>query len=322
MDDDRVIYDDTNPNFYCPITNELLVDPVVDKDGISYERAAIEARLSVNPTSPVTLKPLHVIDLTPNRSLKNAIEAEIRSGKRLKPRLNRAEEKNEEDKDNDRGGANNLDDYPVSLKVLQGPVLDYQVEMLISTFPSEKQVREPADICCVVDVSGSMGTHVSAAGTESARLTILDIVKHAVITIINSLNEDDRLSVVAYSSVATVTFGLLPMSEPGKARAVSLLKGLRADGMTNIWDGLEKGLNVLKEGAETRRHPANASVMLLTDGVPNTDPPKPYEEMLHDYRASFGGKLPGSITTFGFGYQLERWVGGRVDDAIHTFTKI
>jgi hypothetical protein len=27
-----------NPNFYCPITNELLVDPVIDREGNTFER--------------------------------------------------------------------------------------------------------------------------------------------------------------------------------------------------------------------------------------------------------------------------------------------
>ena len=42
--------------------------------------------------------------------------------------------------------------------------------------------RAPSDICCVVDVSGSMGslaTIQNAAGeTEAHGLTLLDIVKH------------------------------------------------------------------------------------------------------------------------------------------------
>lgn len=31
-----------NPNFYCPITTELMRDPVIDSDGNTFERSAIE----------------------------------------------------------------------------------------------------------------------------------------------------------------------------------------------------------------------------------------------------------------------------------------
>jgi len=145
----------------------------------------------------------------------------------------------------------------------------------------------------------------AASKSEQSTLTILDIVKHAVTTIINTLDEKDRLSLVSYSSFATLVFPLLPMSESGRMRATNMLKTLRADGMTNIWDGLKTGLDVLRAGADVRGGLAgNASVLLLTDGVPNKEPPKPYLQMLEDYRLGYNGKLPGTITTFGFGYQL------------------
>jgi U-box domain len=30
-----------NPSFYCPLTSQVMRDPVVDADGNTYERAAI-----------------------------------------------------------------------------------------------------------------------------------------------------------------------------------------------------------------------------------------------------------------------------------------
>ena len=35
-----------NPNFLCPITHEVMADPVIAPDGITYDRAAIEVRAS------------------------------------------------------------------------------------------------------------------------------------------------------------------------------------------------------------------------------------------------------------------------------------
>ncbi len=60
--------------FYCPITAETMKDPVIDPEGNSYERAAIEEWLARNATSPVTRAPLRACQLVPNRGLKCAIE--------------------------------------------------------------------------------------------------------------------------------------------------------------------------------------------------------------------------------------------------------
>ncbi|XP_014912982.1 WD repeat, SAM and U-box domain-containing protein 1-like isoform X3 [Poecilia latipinna] len=60
--------------FLCPITRELMKDPVIAADGYSYERESIESWIrGKNKTSPMTNLPLQTTLLTPNRSLKMAI---------------------------------------------------------------------------------------------------------------------------------------------------------------------------------------------------------------------------------------------------------
>jgi len=61
-------------SFYCPITHEVMVDPVIDPDGNSYERQAIENWLSHNAQSPITRNPLTIKDLRPNRALQDSID--------------------------------------------------------------------------------------------------------------------------------------------------------------------------------------------------------------------------------------------------------
>ena len=56
--------------YICGITQEVMVDPVVDPDGNSYERAAIEAWLAQKAESPITRQPLSAAQLAPNRALK------------------------------------------------------------------------------------------------------------------------------------------------------------------------------------------------------------------------------------------------------------
>ncbi|XP_067459566.1 WD repeat, SAM and U-box domain-containing protein 1-like isoform X1 [Thunnus thynnus] len=60
--------------FLCPITRELMKEPVIAADGYSYERESIESWIrGKNKTSPMTNLPLQTTLLTPNRSLKMAI---------------------------------------------------------------------------------------------------------------------------------------------------------------------------------------------------------------------------------------------------------
>ncbi|KAJ8255765.1 hypothetical protein COCON_G00196290 [Conger conger] len=61
--------------FLCPITREVMKDPVIAADGYSYEREAIQSWINTkNRSSPMTNLPLQTTILTPNRTLKMAIE--------------------------------------------------------------------------------------------------------------------------------------------------------------------------------------------------------------------------------------------------------
>ena len=62
------------PSFVCPITQEVMRDPVSPADGQSYERDAIAAWLRAQDTSPVTNERLPSKRLTANHALRNAIE--------------------------------------------------------------------------------------------------------------------------------------------------------------------------------------------------------------------------------------------------------
>ncbi|XP_063789746.1 WD repeat, SAM and U-box domain-containing protein 1 [Pseudophryne corroboree] len=60
--------------FLCPITWEIMQDPVIASDGYSYERKAIENWISTEKrTSPMTNLQLENLLLTPNRTLKMAL---------------------------------------------------------------------------------------------------------------------------------------------------------------------------------------------------------------------------------------------------------
>jgi len=61
------------PAFICPITQELMEEPVVTQDGQTYERHAIEYWLRDHDTSPLTGQPLAHKELTANIVLRSMI---------------------------------------------------------------------------------------------------------------------------------------------------------------------------------------------------------------------------------------------------------
>ena len=69
---------DVPPFFVCPISLELMKDPVTVSTGITYDRHSIEkwlfAAVPKNNTCPVTKQPL-LPDLTPNHTLRRLIQA-------------------------------------------------------------------------------------------------------------------------------------------------------------------------------------------------------------------------------------------------------
>ena len=60
-------------DYVCPITFEPMTDPVMCADGFSYERSAIENWLRGHDTSPKTNLQLAHTNVTPNNTLRAAI---------------------------------------------------------------------------------------------------------------------------------------------------------------------------------------------------------------------------------------------------------
>lgn len=279
-------------------------DPVIDPEGNSYERIAIVNWLRTNPTSPITRSPLNISQLVPNRALRNAIENELLIN--IAP--NEQSDEKESEKDHKEEKKNDVPDV-VSLSMISNIETK---ELMISIIPPDKTSRGPLDIVCVVDVSGSMGETASIQGVESSALTLtlLDIVRHALKTIIVTLSENDRIALVTYSNEARIIFSLTFLNQAGRARANSLVDSLVPGGMTNLWDGLAKGLDILAtdqlrvRSAQSGELLRNSAIFLLTDGIPNIEPPRGHLPRLRRYRDSQGGIYPAIISTFGFGYSL------------------
>ena len=62
--------------FYCPITFNLMFEPVIDPEGNTFERVAVEDWIRVNGMSPVTRTPIKVEDLYPNKAYSALLDEE------------------------------------------------------------------------------------------------------------------------------------------------------------------------------------------------------------------------------------------------------
>jgi hypothetical protein len=64
---------DYPPEFCCPITHDLLVDPVLASDGHTYERSALAQHMRRSRISPMTRVPLNM-EVAPNIAMRNIVE--------------------------------------------------------------------------------------------------------------------------------------------------------------------------------------------------------------------------------------------------------
>lgn len=159
--------------------------------------------------------------------------------------------------------------------------------------------RIPCEIALVIDTSGSMDSNITSSTGEISDLSILDIVKHTCKAIIGPLDENDFITIITYSNTAVVELPLINMTTSNKIRALQILDNIYAHGMTNIYDGLKKAYTILQNDNIN-----NKCILLLSDGVPNIEPPLGTANQFKKDIEEFQHKCP-IINTFGFGYSVD-----------------
>lgn len=98
--------------------------------------------------------------------------------------------------------------YPVASENDRGVIVKIQPHKK----PANRKLHVPCDLVLSIDVSGSMQIAApmpsqpgeDAAPMEDAGLSVLDLVKHAARTIMETLDSEDRLGIVTFSSNAKV----------------------------------------------------------------------------------------------------------------------
>ncbi|KAM7190240.1 hint domain containing protein [Rhypophila sp. PSN 637] len=171
--------------------------------------------------------------------------------------------------------------------------------------PSISLEHVPCDLVLAIDISGSMIADAPVPTkpgeeAESTGLSVLDLVKHAARTIVETLNENDRLGIVTFSSASTVLQKLLPMTAENKVKTDEKIESMIPKEATNLWHGIRDGLKLFNDVDSTDMPKRIPALMVLTDGCPNhMCPVQGYVPKLRGM-----GELPAIINTFGFGYNL------------------
>ena len=149
----------------------------------------------------------------------------------------------------------------------------YQKTALEETLPVDMGVRDrqkQPDIALVVviDQSGSMaachcntfnGGNPGGAGSGIGGVQKVDIGKEAILRAAAAMTERDELGVVAFNEAAHWVVRTQPLGGIGDLQGQ--IAGIRADGQTNIFAGLDQAVTSLEGTSATRRH-----IILLTDG--------------------------------------------------------
>ncbi|MBN2724124.1 MAG: VWA domain-containing protein [Deltaproteobacteria bacterium] len=116
--------------------------------------------------------------------------------------------------------------------------------------------RPPTDFILVIDVSGSM------AGDKITK------VREGLHLMVDSLNSDDRISLIAFSDFIQEKLDLTYADSLENKESMHLaVSNLVPGGSTNIYGGLSAGFAKAQIGVEQERH---VRVVLLSDGVPTS----------------------------------------------------
>ena len=277
--------------FICPITLNIMKDPVIMSDGQTYEKSAIEKALSISPLSPLTKQPLSMKDAKPNYALKSLIENFLKIGKIPEMPTNTAKI--------DKNSKPEIESFKT--EVIENPQNDKEVFVNMTITPKKIESRKPILLISLIDVSGSMLSSASneLKGNEEANFTRLSLVKHSLKTVTSTLSNDDLMCLITFNSKAVMKLEATKTDEQGKKEIFTKIENMKASGSTNIWDALRLGILVSQ-----RYNNYSTCLMLFTDGEPNINPPMGIVPSLKEVISDIPN-VDFTISTFAFGYQVD-----------------
>jgi uncharacterized membrane protein/Mg-chelatase subunit ChlD len=147
----------------------------------------------------------------------------------------------------------------------------------------DRQKQPDIALVVVIDQSGSMAAchcntfdgGAGGAGSGIGGVQKVDIGKEAILRAAAALTERDELGVVGFNEAAHWVVRTQPLG--GISDLQGDIAGIRADGQTNIYSGLDQAVQSLEGATATRRH-----IILLTDGWSTSGQ---YDEILAKMKA-------------------------------------
>jgi hypothetical protein len=174
------------PSFYCPVSQQVMHDPVVLCDGHTYERRYIERWLQEHNTSPVSGLQLPQRDIYPNHALRNAIEEYFQQVFSLHRRAIRKTIARPEAQEN-------LGSNAAFLRTIDALM---HSSLLMNADLSTEQVLQQI-----------MGEAKALVGAEAASVFLIDASGRHLYSTVNSLNEEIRIPVTAGIAGSVATTG-------------------------------------------------------------------------------------------------------------------
>tara|TARA_B100000902_G_C27321507_1_gene924959 strand:- start:616 stop:2970 length:2355 start_codon:yes stop_codon:yes gene_type:complete len=281
----------------CPITSDIMTDPVQGNDGHTYERSAIIEWLSRNPVSPQTRQPMRESDLKVNASIRFLCDKYHSGAFGTIDSSTRKPAKISTDKIT-------IDHTNARHKETGKTYLSFNINN--DSFPKNLENGHLSqDIVLVIDHSGSMNAPVEAKDSDGKNLengmSVQDIVNHAAKTVAKTLDKNSRLAVVIFDNNIERVTNLTYMTEMNQSATLAKINNIKPGGQTNIWGGIIEAINILDARDDKSR---NSAILILTDGSPNISPARGEVDTLKKLRIKKNFTAP--IYTFGFGYSLQR----------------
>lgn len=278
----------------CPITQDIMIDPVLAIDGHTYERTAIERSLELKQESPLTRISMTINNLQPNYVIK-ALCDQYHSGAFGNKNYNTSCTKISTD--------NISLDHTICKNDDNKIMMTFNVDETSLSSNLDYNCL-PQDVIICIDESGSMNDAVQAKDINGNRLengfSIQDIVIHAANTVAKTLTKSSRLSVICFSNKANLLFDLTPMNEINQIMAIAKISKIKPSYQTNIWGAIDMAINNLHKRVDKTR---NGHIILLTDGEPNISPARGEVETIKRVRKTTN--FSAGLYTFGFGYNIK-----------------